>query len=177
MTPRRSTAGLLLATALVAILAAGTALAVSACSSSEDEDTPSADASADAVFTDAVVADGETRDPDSAAPETAAECFARCQAAHPGAVARYDAIDVCWDKSCKGPCLDLTGEFDAGGAPGDGGPRGENDGGTNLCGTIVSSAVDRACDDCTETFCCPSWKGCYDDADCLDYNRCVNTCP
>ena len=164
------------ALATAAALAGGGG-AIAACSSSSEDTATSMPAGGRDAALDAVIADGETRDLDAAPEVTAAECLAKCKTLHPSAVSKYDAIDTCWTQSCKGPCIDSSGMFDAGADAGEGGSGNANDGGTNLCGTPVASAVDRACDDCTEALCCPAWKGCYDDADCLDYNRCVNACP
>jgi hypothetical protein len=177
MTPRRSSTRFALSLSAALLLACGAGFAISACSSSStDASAPATEAGADATPDARIKVDSSTPDEDAAVPETSEQCLARCGKEHPSSVAKYDAVDTCWAASCNASCVAQNGMFD-GGVEGGADGGGDNDGGTNLCGTEVSSGVDKACDDCTEQFCCPSWKGCYDDADCLDYNSCVNDCP
>ena len=178
MSSRRSSTRFALSAAAALLVAAGAGFAISACSSSTDGGTTAAEAGADATADARIKVDAAPTDEDAAVPETSEQCLARCGKEHPASVAKYNAVDTCWAASCNASCVVQNGMFDAGDDGGDAGDAGlVNDGGTNLCGTEVSSGVDRACDDCTTAFCCPSWKGCYDDADCLEYNGCVNDCP
>lgn len=178
MISRRSSSRFALSVAAALLLACGAGFGISACSSSStDAGTPVAEAGVDATTDARIKVDATTPDEDAAVPETSEQCLARCGKEHPAAVAKYDAVDTCWAASCNASCVVQNGMFDAGDVDGGFDAGGVNDGGTNLCGTEVSSGVDQACDDCTTAFCCPSWKGCYDDADCLDYNGCVNDCP
>ena len=176
MTTRRSSSRFALSVAVALLLAGGAGFAISACSSTtEAGGTAAAEAGADAAPDARMKVDSSTGDDDAAVPETNAQCLARCAKEHPASVTKYNAVDTCWGASCKPSCVDQTGEFDGGAEGGTDG--GVNDGGTNLCGTKVSSGVDKACDDCTEQFCCPAWKGCYNDTDCLAYNSCLSDCP
>lgn len=174
MSSRRTPFGLFFVMASFALAGVGAAVTVSACSSSSDATGDGDDGGTDAPR-DRSVGDTAVEPVDSATPETTDQCFARCAKEHPAAVAKYDAIDTCWAASCQGPCVDEDGTYDAGPDAAEGGTG--NDGGTSLCGTEISSGIDRACDDCTEAACCPSWKACYDNDDCLDYNDCVGNCP
>lgn len=176
MSSRRSPFGLFVVMASFAFAGVGAGVTISACSSSTESTTTTTadDGGADAPR-DRSLGDTAPEPTDSATKETTEQCVARCGKMHPTAVAKYDAVDTCWAASCKGPCVDGDGMYDAGPNAPEGGTG--NDGGTNLCGTMISSGVDRACDDCTEAACCPAWKGCYDNDDCLDYNTCVGECP
>ena len=177
MISRRSSTRFALSAAAALLFAGGAGFAISACSSSSTDAGATTEAGADATTDARIKVDSATPEEDAAVPETSEQCLARCGKEYPASVAKYDAVDSCWAASCNDSCVAQNGMFDAGdaGDAGDGGVV--NDGGTDLCGTMVSSGVDRACDDCTTQFCCPSWKGCYDDQDCLDYNTCVNDCP
>ena len=142
--------------ASLAVLACGGGLSIAACSSSA-EPLP------------------RSTSPDSGADAAAKveACFAKCEKDHPSSLSRYDAIDECWEKSCKGPCIDQSGSFDAGEA---GTGAKVNDGGAPLCATDTPSFTDKACDDCIEARCCPSWKGCYEDTDCRAFDNCIIDC-
>lgn len=102
---------------------------------------------------------------------TATDCETKCFQDHPTGEMRYDAIDVCWEAKCKGPCVDSSGMFDAGADAGDAGD------GAVLCGTEVTSGVDMACDQCTDAFCCAEWQGCFKNDDCIALNDCLSECP
>jgi hypothetical protein len=179
MTPRRSSTRFALSVAAALLFASSAGFAISACSSSSTGAGDTAtEGGTDASTDGRIKVDSSVPvDTDSSVPETSEQCLARCGTEHPGSAPKYDAVDTCWAASCKSSCVDGTGMFDAGGIDGGFDAGGVNDGGTNLCGTEVSSGVDMACDDCTTAFCCPQWKGCYDNQDCLDYNDCVNDCP
>jgi hypothetical protein len=179
MISRRSSTRFAASAAAALLLAGGAGFAISACSSSSTDAGPAAatEAGTDAGTDARTKVDAATPDTDSAVPETSAQCLARCGTEHPASVAKYNAVDTCWAASCNASCVAQNGMFDAGGIDGGFDAGGVNDGGTDLCGTMVSSGVDMACDDCTTAFCCPAWKGCYDDQDCLAYNTCVNDCP
>jgi hypothetical protein len=186
MTPRRTPARVLFTLAAITMLAGGTGLAVGACSSSEtDGGGGAAEAGTDASIDRKVVGDTSTPEEDAMPQETSSECIARCGKEHPNSVAKYNSVDTCWAASCMGPCVDQNGMFnqdagdagDGGGDAGDAGPKKVNDGGTDLCMSTYSSSVDRACDDCTEKFCCAEWDSCYTDMDCQDYNDCLADCP
>jgi hypothetical protein len=158
-------------TAASLLLASG-AFAISACSSTTavgGDTTP--DGSADATPDRKVGADAA--EVDSGTPLTPAQCQAQCQADHPNAVAKENAIDTCWTANCQAPCIDQSGGFDAGpDAAVDGGA----DAGGDVCGTQVSSGVDLTCDQCTNAFCCTSWQGCFNDPDCTAYDKCLGDC-
>ena len=162
-----------------AALAAGAGgAAISACSSSTTANAPGTDGGSDAPADHRVVPfDSGPDNTDSAVPETTAQCKARCYKEHAASKAIYDAVDTCWAASCKAQCIDQTGApFDAGADASDA-AMGLNDGGTPLCSTPESSGIDKPCDDCTEQNCCPSWKGCYNNADCVALQDCFNACP
>lgn len=172
MSPRSATR--FSALALSAAAFAGAAFAFTACSSSEDPATPTAEAGVEAGG-DAKPAPDANTGTDSATKPTFEQCVDQCFKDHPSSKAKYDAVDTCWAASCKGPCVDENGMFDAGaeaGTPDAGG----NDGGNGLCGTEIASGIDKACDDCTEANCCTAWEGCYKDKDCLELNDCIGTC-
>jgi hypothetical protein len=174
---RRNSTRFALSAAAAVLLAGGAGFAISACSSTTTA-APDTEAGVDAGNDARTKVDGSKPvDTDSAVPETGPECLKRCATEHPASVAKYDAVDTCWAASCNASCVAQNGMFDAGGIDGGFDAGGVNDGGTDLCGTMVSSGVDMACDDCTTAFCCPAWKGCYNDQDCLAYNTCVNDCP
>ncbi|MBX3192107.1 MAG: hypothetical protein KF819_34270 [Labilithrix sp.] len=154
----------LFASALVTV---GGAVSFMGCSSSGTDDTGVPEGGADAPADRKVVEAAPTED---SGPKL--ECEAQCFADHPTAKAKYEAVDTCWETNCEGPCYDETGIFDGGVEGG-----AVHDGGNGLCQTEIASGVDRACDECTEAFCCSSWKGCYEDDDCLELNDCIANCP
>jgi hypothetical protein len=168
--PSRPT--LLFAISSAALVMGGGAVAFTGCTTTVTEESPGvaeggADAPADRRTVDAT--------PQQDTGPTLG-CEEQCFADHPAAKAKYDAVDTCWGASCQGPCVDGTGTFDGGAdAAAEGGAV--HDGGNGLCQTEIASGVDQACDECTEQFCCTSWKGCYDDNDCLDLNDCLVNCP
>jgi hypothetical protein len=169
MSIRRRPYGLFVALVAAGLVGSTGALGVSACSSSTD------DAPAPAPGTEAgpdvrITVDGGPEE-DGSKPETVAECEAKCNVKFPTAQAKVDIIDKCWDDNCAAPCVDQSGGFDAGEA----GVPDAGDGGT-VCGTEILSGVDTRCDQCTETFCCTSWRGCYADPDCNAYNSCLIDC-
>jgi hypothetical protein len=140
----------------LALLSGGGAFGIAACSSSTD---PPAVPRADARAADSGDAEAQIE-----------ACLMKCEKDHPASLPKFDAIDMCWEKSCKGPCIDATGSFDAGAT------TKVNDGGGPICGTDTPSFTDKACDDCIEAFCCPSWKGCYEDTDCRAFDECIIDC-
>jgi hypothetical protein len=166
MSTRRSTPGLLVVLAAAGLAACGGALAISACSSSTD--TPAGSDAGDAATDSRKVVEGDDAAPDAGA--EAGSCADTCAALHPTAVAKDDAIGTCWDDNkCTPICVDgYDGGFD-------GGDGGLADGGA-LCGTDVPS-VNDACDQCTEAYCCTSWKGCFGDPECSAYEDCLGNCP
>jgi hypothetical protein len=144
--------------ASLALLAGGGAISVAACSSTAD--SPGI-----------IKGTGKADSGDAAAQIEA--CIEKCEKAHPAALPKYDAIDECWEKSCENPCIEQSGSFD----PGDAGASTKvNDGGNPICGTDTPSFTDKACDDCIEARCCPSWKGCYDDKECRAFDMCFIEC-
>jgi hypothetical protein len=168
MSSRRGMSGLIVALASAGLVASSGAFAISACSSSTttnggDPPEGGTDAGLDARK---VVEAGEELD---SAKQTPEQCEAECKVKHPAGV-KEDAIDKCWADNCEAPCLDQSGGFDAGPDASD------VDAGGLLCGTDVSSGVDENCDKCTEAFCCTSWKGCFDDPECLAYDQCIGVC-
>ncbi|MDB5216616.1 MAG: hypothetical protein JWO86_4543 [Myxococcaceae bacterium] len=155
------------------LFASGAGFAISACSSSTT--TPAATDTTDAALdaprdTNRPAVDSSTDTDSSTTPQTQAECLAACDAKHPNAVAKDNAIGTCWDTNCKGPCVDDPATaFDAGSdAAIDAGPN-------PLCGTGAQS-FSADCDNCTTTFCCTSWAGCFGEMDCSDYDTCLGTC-
>ena len=170
MSTRRGSS-LIVALASAGLVASSGAFAVSACSSSTVGDGGGGggvDAAADGRK---VVEAGP--EPDSATKPTTAQCEANCKTTYPAAVAKSDAVDTCWAKNCTAPCIDQNGGFDGGT---DGGADAAVDAGGMLCGTEVSSGVDETCDQCTEAFCCTSWRGCFNDKDCTAYDSCIGDC-
>ena len=140
----------------LALLAGVSAVSIAACYSTESPGI--------------VKGSGKTDSGDASAQIEA--CITTCEKDHPASLPRYDAIHACWEKSCKAPCIDQSGSFD----PGDAGATKVNDGGAPLCGTDTPSFTDKACDDCIEARCCPSWTGCYDDQDCRAFDLCIIDC-
>jgi len=190
MSSRHSSASLVLAFLTVGFAVTGGGLAMGACSSETGPADGPTEAGPDASTDARKIVEAAPPEPeeDAATEPTVEQCVAACKAADPTAAMKYDAVDVCWAAKCKGPCVDGTGMFDAGdagddadagdpdaGDAGDGGPT-RNDGGTDLCTGTYSSGTDKACDDCTEAFCCPAWDGCYNNPDCQEYNDCVGNC-
>jgi hypothetical protein len=110
---------------------------------------------------------GGPSEEDAGQTPTEEECLAKCEETHAAGLAKDRAIDQCWETSCKGPCVDGNGGFDAGAADaGDGGLQ---------CGNPVDTG-DVACDTCTSTHCCGVWDGCFNDPGCTDLNTCRNEC-
>jgi hypothetical protein len=174
MTTRSSSTSLFFAVASAAVITCGGAFAFTACSSTTTTAGDAADAATGDAATDArkVV---DAADVDSGTPQTPAQCEAACAVTFATSVPKYDAVDTCWAASCQAQCVDQTGGgYDAGADGGTISPG--NDGGNGLCGTPISSGVDKGCDDCTEANCCPSWTGCYGDKNCIDYNSCIGNC-
>jgi hypothetical protein len=166
---RTSSARLFFAIASAAVIACGSPIAFTACTS-EDSGAGGSDASTDKRKVDAA----EAGVADSA-PQTPAQCEAACGIKFASSVPKYDAVDTCWAANCQAECVDLTaGTYDAGADSGPISPG--NDGGNGLCGTPIASHLDKACDDCTEANCCPAWTGCYGDKNCVDYNSCIGSC-
>jgi hypothetical protein len=148
------------------------AAALTACSSSDSGAGGSGDAGQDATTKDAGGKSDSGGDTDSGADGglTQKQCEDKCFADHPSGAKKFDAIDTCWAASCKAPCVDETGSFDGG--P-DAAPP-QADGG--VCNTSITSGVDKACDDCTNAFCCAEWAGCFTDTDCNALNDCLGDC-
>jgi hypothetical protein len=152
-------------------LFAGGAFLFSACSSS---DSPSGgdtqDAAPDARKEAGPPVDsGDGEDEDAGL--TIDECYAKCEADHPSGLVLDRKIDDCWEANCAGPCVDGTSGFDAGSA--DGGDAG--DAGAPMCQNDVETD-DTSCNACTQTFCCESWDGCFNDDDCAALNDCRSSC-
>jgi hypothetical protein len=185
MTSRRSPYRLFFAFGSLALLAGASGVAISACSSDETSGTAATEGGTDASTDRKGVDSAPTPTEDAKPQETSSECIARCGKEHPSSVAKYNSVDTCWAASCQGPCVDQNGMFNPN--PGDAGDAGDagreagsgkvHDGGTDLCTSTYSSAVDKACDDCTEAFCCAEWDSCYKDTDCQAYNDCLADCP
>lgn len=147
------------------LAALGGALALSLTSSGcSDDDAP-----------DAGDAGAETRAPDANRAPPAGEdgaapkpCRQACEEAHPTGLAKDEAINSCWETFCVDPCIEelaLDGGVVADGAA--------PDGGTCRAPVITISLV---CDQCTNTSCCASWDGCFEDAECTALNACYQEC-
>lgn len=157
-------------------LAAASATGFAACSSSDTTGTASTDAGSDATRPSTPKSDGGG---DAGGEPTRDECIAACESKHAAGLAKDKAIDTCWSQSCKGPCIDGNGMFDAG-IPDAGDDAGDaaaaGDGGAGQCKNGVETG-DDACNDCTSAFCCGAWDGCFDDQDCAALNECRSACP
>jgi hypothetical protein len=182
MSSRRSSASLFLAVGTLAFAVTASGLAIGACSSETSSGDGATEAGVDAATDTRKVIEASPTPPDEdSGVLTPEQCEAKCKADMPAAAALYEGVDVCWAAKCKGPCVDGTGMFDAGDAgddadAGDGGDAAPNDGNTELCTSTYSSGTDKACDDCTEAFCCPAWDGCFNNQSCKDYNDCIGDC-
>jgi hypothetical protein len=155
-------------------LFAGGAFLFSACSSSDSPSGDAPDAAPDArkeAGPPVDSGDGEGED----AGLTIDECYAKCEADHPSGLVLDRKIDDCWEANCAGPCVDGTSGFDAGSTDaGDGGEAGA-DAGPPMCQNDVETD-DTSCNACTQTFCCESWDGCFNDDDCAALNDCRSSC-
>lgn len=172
--PNRRSYRLFVALACGGMVAGSSSFAISACSSSSDAGGGGGDSGG-------IDATNEQRPPVEASDVdsstiTPAQCKASCKADHPNAVPKEDAIDKCWADNCMAPCIDQSGDFDAGDAGDDGGDGGAADAGGLVCGTTVQSGVTALCDRCTEAFCCTAWRGCFTDPDCAAYDKCFAKC-
>lgn len=160
-------------------LAAASATGFAACSSSDTTGTASTDAGSDATRPSTPKSDGGGGGGDAGGEPTRDECIAACESKHAAGLAKDKAIDTCWSQSCKGPCIDGNGMFDAG-IPDAGDDAGDaaaaGDGGAGQCKNGVETG-DDACNDCTSAFCCGAWDGCFDDQDCAALNECRSACP
>ena len=98
-----------------------------------------------------------------AAPKT---CREQCREAHPVGVPKDEAVNECWALHCNGPCLEGTNE--------DAGPDGASaDGGACVSPVVTVSA---SCDECTNSFCCTEWDGCFQEPECAALNACYQQC-
>lgn len=160
---------------LLFLVFAGTAATSFAACSSETTVVEASDAGNDAAKPSTPKSDAGGGS-DAGGTETRDECLAACETKHAAGLTKDKAIDTCWAQSCKAPCIDGTGTFDAGTVDagddaGDGG-----DAGAGQCKNGVETG-DQACNDCTSAFCCGAWDGCFDDQDCADLNDCRSACP
>ena len=165
---RSRTAGFLF---FVSIVLGATATATSGCSSDATK-AAAADSGADAPGANRPAPAGDN---DASDPST---CRDRCAAAHPAAVLEDKAIDTCWRKYCQAPCIDETPDIgDAGAVVGDGGDGGNASPGADA-GTCKSNLVTdtASCDQCTGTFCCTAWDGCFQDPECSALEACYQQC-
>lgn len=152
-------------------LASGTSASIAACSS---DTTTTSDPGDAATETGPKIDSGSSTSSSGSSGQTeggAPDCETKCFQDHPAGEKLYDAIDVCWEAKCKGPCVDENGMFDAGADAADAGD------GAVLCGTEVTSGVDMSCDQCTDAFCCADWQGCFKNDDCIALNECLSECP
>jgi len=87
-------------------------------------------------------------------------CQQECEAQHPTAVPKDEAINGCWADHCASPCVDQE--------PGDAGHPGK-------CKAPVVT-ISAACDNCTTTYCCAAWDDCFNDPECAALNACYQQC-
>jgi len=149
--------------ALVVVLAPLAAAAALTGGCSDDEAPPEADAGAESGPPDA----NRPAPPESDA--ALKSCREECEEAHPTGLPKDEAINSCWETHCGDPCIEQR--------PGDGGGGGDGaapDGGT-CTSPVVTVSV--SCDECTHTFCCASWDGCFQDPECTALNACYQRCP
>ncbi|MBX3224422.1 MAG: hypothetical protein KF795_28155 [Labilithrix sp.] len=102
---------------------------------------------------------------DAATPKS---CRKACEEAHPTAIAKDEAIDTCWETFCSDPCIEelpIDGGIVADGAAPDGG---------TCSAPVLTTSLD--CDQCTNTSCCASWDGCFEDTECAALNACYQEC-
>jgi hypothetical protein len=105
-------------------------------------------------------------EPDAEEPKS---CRQRCEEAIPeGALAKDEAINSCWKTFCGRPCIEELAPD--GGVAADGAAP---DGGTCVSPVVT---ISLACDECTNTFCCASWDGCFQDPECSALNVCYQQC-
>jgi hypothetical protein len=107
---------------------------------------------------------------DDAARPTCAEA---CEADHPSGLVKDRALLACWDTHCRASCI--APEAGPVTPTEDGGDAG--DGGAEPACTTEVITVRATCDDCTRAACCSAWDACFQDQDCIDLNRCYQTCP
>ena len=96
------------------ILASGTSASIAACSS---DSTTTPDPGDAAPETGPKIDSGSSTSSSGSSGETdggTTDCVTKCFQDHPEGEKKYDAIDVCWEAKCKGPCVDENGMFDAG---------------------------------------------------------------
>ena len=104
-----------------------------------------------------------------APPETDARpktCREQCEEAHPTGLPRDEAVNSCWDTHCLGPCIEQI--------PDDGGIDGAAPDGGTCTSPVVT--ISLACDQCTNTFCCAEWDGCFQEPECVALNACYQQC-
>jgi hypothetical protein len=147
----------------LATLGGAFATSVAAGGCSDDEKTAPADAGSERGAPDA---NRPARPGDDAAPPKS--CREECEEAHPTALPKDEAINSCWETFCGSPCIEATPP-DSGLAADGAAP----DGGTCISPVVT---ISLACDECTNTFCCTAWDGCFQDAECSALNACYQTC-
>jgi len=151
----RTLAALIILSTSTGALVAGSGL--TACS---DDPTPATDAGAESSIPDA----NRPAPPETdARPKT---CREQCEEAHPTGLPRDEAVNSCWDTHCVGPCIDQI--------PADGGIDGAAPDGGTCTSPVVT--ISLACDQCTNTFCCAAWDGCFQEPECAALNACYQQC-
>lgn len=107
------------------------------------------------------------------------ECLAECAETYPRGLTTTSAIDACLAERCDVPCSGPAADgsrvpYDAGKVDRDN----FADAGSHVCGTSAITGL-RACDTCSEAFCCREIVACYVtfEGKCVAYQKCASRCP